>query len=133
MRKNPGTLLEIRIDGPGVKPGRIALPVLFTICREVQQAVNRQAQAIESKATGKSIREEAVAQECKLELVGLREGSTILEFAPASKQRALIPQMESLGIEAVTAVAAALRAVNQKRGPWQPPDSRVLDALEELG
>src|SRR5205823_4093866 len=27
----------------------------------------------------------------------------------------------------------ALRAVNQKRGPWQPPDSRVLDALEELG
>jgi hypothetical protein len=133
MRKAPATLLEIRIDGPGVKPGRIELSILVKICREVQEAVNRQAQAIESKATGKPIREEAVARECRLELIELREGSTVLAFAPASKQLALIPHLESLGIEAVTAVASALRAVNQTRGHWQPPDPRVLESLEKLG
>jgi hypothetical protein len=134
MSRNPNPLLlEIRIDGPGVEPGRIALPVLYKICRQVQETVNRQAQAIESRESGQPIKE-SKAQECKLELIGLvKDGSTRLQFAPASKQLVLIPHIDSLGVEAVAAVAATLRAVNQIRGHWTPPDSRVLDALEELG
>jgi hypothetical protein len=132
MRKAKPPLLEIKISGPGVKPGCIALKLLYKICNEAQEAVNRQAQAIESKATGKPITEAAI-QECTLELVGLRKGSTILEFSPASKQPSLLPDTELLGVEAVSEVATTLRAVSQKRGKWKAPDPRVLDALEDLG
>jgi hypothetical protein len=132
MRKTKPPLLEIKISGPGVKPGRIALGLLYKICHEAQEAVNRQAQAIESKTTGKPITETAI-RECRLELVGLRKGSTILEFSPASKQPSLLPDSALLGVEAVSEVATALRAVNQRRGRWKAPDPRVLDALEDLG
>jgi hypothetical protein len=132
MRKAQPPLLEIKISGPGVQPGRIALGVLFKICHEAQEAVNRQAQAIKSKATGKPITE-AGMRECRLELVALRKGSTILKFSPASKQPSLLPETELLGVEAVSEVATALRAVSQRRGKWKAPDPRVLDALEDLG
>ena len=132
MRKAQPPLLEIKISGPGVKPGCIALGLLYKICHEAQEAVNRQAQAIEAKATGKPITEAAI-RECRLALVGLRKGSTVLEFSPATKQRSSLPETELLGVEAVSAVATTLRAVSQKRGKWKAPDPRVLDALEELG
>src|SRR5450432_584816 len=130
MRKTKPPLLEIKISGPGVKPGCIALGLLYKICHEAQEAVNRQAQAIESKTTGKPITEAAM-RECRLELVGLRKGSTILKFSPANKQS--LPKTELLGVEAVSEVATALRAVSQSRGKWKAPDPRVLDALEDLG
>jgi uncharacterized protein YdhG (YjbR/CyaY superfamily) len=132
MRKTKPPLLEIKITGPGVKPGCIALGLLYKICNEAQEAVNRQAQAIESKTTGKPITEAAM-RECRLELVGLRKGSTILEFSPASKHPSLLPEVELLGVEAVSEVATTLRAVNQRSGKWRAPDPRVLDALEVLG
>lgn len=132
MRKTKLPLLEIKISGPGVKPGRIALGVLFKICNEAQQAVNRQAQAIESKLTGKPLTE-AATRECRLELIGLRKGSTILRFSPASKNGSLLPKTELLGAEAVREVARTLRAVSRRQGKWVPPDPRVLDALEDLG
>ena len=132
IRKAQRPLLEIKISGPGVKPGCIALKLLYKICNEAQEAVNRQAQAIESKTTGKPITEAAM-RECALELVGLRKGSTILKFSPADKRPSLLPDTELLGVEAVSEVATALRAVNQRRGKWIPPDPRVLEALEELG
>jgi hypothetical protein len=132
MRKTKPPLLEIKISGPGVKPGRIALGLLYKICHEAQEAVNRQAQAIKSKTTGEPITEAAM-RECRLELVGLIKGSTILKFSPASKQPSLLPETELLGVEAVSEVATALRAVSQRRGKWKAPDPRVLDALEDLG
>lgn len=132
MRKAQPPLLEIKISGPGVMPGRIALGLLYKICHEAQEAVNRQAQAIEAKTTGQPITEAAI-RECRLELVGLRKGSTILVFAPASKQSTFLPETELLGVEAVSEVATTLRAVSQKRGRWKAPDPRVLDALEDLG
>ena len=84
MRK-PQPLLTIKISGPGVKPGCVALPVLLKICHEAQEAVNRQAQAIELKTSGKPMTE-AARQGCMLELIALKRGSTALEFAPASRR-----------------------------------------------
>ena len=125
-------LLKITISGPGVKPGRISLPILQKICQEAQEAVNRQAQAIEAKVGGKPA-SEVVVRECTLELIALKKGSTTLDFGPASKQLSLLPEMQSLGFDAVNAVATTLRAVSKARGKWKPPDPDVLDALDELG
>jgi hypothetical protein len=125
-------LLKISLSGPGVKPGRIALPVLLKVCHEVQTAINRQAAAIEAKKSDKPATEQ-VLRECELDLIALRKGSTTLDFAPANKQMSLLPDMAMIGVEAVNAVAATVHAVNQRRGKWKPPDPSVLDSLEDLG
>jgi hypothetical protein len=125
-------LLKIRISGPGVTSGRIAVPVLLKICGEAQAAVNRQADAIEMKLSGKPA-PESTLKECTLELIALKKGSTTLDFAPSSKQPMLLPEMASVGIEAVSAVADTLQEVNKKRGKWKPPDPAVLDVLDDLG
>jgi hypothetical protein len=125
-------LLKISLSGPGVKPGRIALPVLLKVCHEVQTAINRQAAAIEAKKSDRPAAEH-VLRECELELIALRKGSTTLDFAPANKQMSLLPDMAMIGVEAVNAVAKTVLAVNQKRGKWKAPDPLVLDSLEDLG
>jgi hypothetical protein len=76
---------------------------------------------------------ESVLRDCTLELIALKKGSTTLDFAPASKQLSLIPEMASVPIDAVSAVATTMRAANQKRGKWKAPAPDVLDALDDLG
>src|ERR1051326_1573063 len=125
-------LLKISISGPTIRPGRIAIPILLKLCQEAQAAVNRQAISIEAKKSDKPA-PDLLLRECALELIGLKRGSTTLEFAPANKQMSLFPELASARIDAVSAVATTLRDVNQKRGKWRPPDPRVLDTLDELG
>jgi hypothetical protein len=125
-------LLKISISGPDVKPGRIAIPILLKLCQEAQAAVNRQAEVIEAKRTDKPSAG-LISRECALELIGLKRGSTTLEFAPANKQLSLIPEMASFGLDAVSAVATVLQNVNRKSGKWKTPDPRLLDALDDLG
>ena len=126
-------LLKIKLSGPGIKPGRIAIPVLLRVCEEAQAAVNRQAEALEAMRTDRPATEQ-VLRECTLELIALRKGSTTLDFARANKQESFLPELSLVGVEAVTAVAATLRAVGKKRGPkWIPPDPKVLDSLDRLG
>jgi hypothetical protein len=132
MPKEEKPLLQIKISGPGVKRGRIALPVLLRLCREAQAAVNRQAEAIETKKSGRRT-PELIERECTLELMALGKGSTRLDFGPVNKQGSLFSDMAAMGIEAVSAVANTLRDVQQKRGKWHPPDARLLDALDDLG
>lgn len=123
-------LLKIKVTGPALRPGHIPVPLLVKICGEAQRAINRQAEALAGKPSlrpGPATAE--VAQECTLDLVGLRKGSTTLDFVPASEQKSLLP----IGIEAVSAVGAALKFVNRKRSKAPPPDIGVLDSLNNLG
>lgn len=62
----------------------------------------------------------------------MKRGSTTLDFAPASGQPHL-PGVQSVGAEAVIAVATALRSVGRSGGRWVPPDPGLLDALDKLG
>ena len=132
-KKAEKPLLKIKIHGTGFKPGRIPVPLLLKICGEAQTAVNRQAEALEGK---RSLRPGPVianvARECTLELFGLKKGSTTLNFARASEQGQLI-ESQSLSFEAVTGVAAALKAAFRKRNPVQIADVGVLDTLNNLG
>ncbi len=49
--ENKNVLLQIKVDGPGIQKGRIPIPDLIRICQETQNAVNRQAEAIEGRST----------------------------------------------------------------------------------
>jgi hypothetical protein len=123
-------LLKIRVVGRGLRPGHIPVPLLLKICGEAQRAVNRQAEALAGK---KSLRPgpptAEVAQECTLDLVGLKKGSTTLDFVQASEQQSLLP----IGMEAVSGVGAALKFVSGKHGKAPLPDYGVLNSLSSLG
>jgi hypothetical protein len=122
-------LLKIRVTGPGLRSGHIPIPLLLKICSEAQKAVNRQAKAFAGKSLGPGRHTAEVVQECTLDLVGLKKGSTTLDFVPASDQQSLLP----IGMEAVSGVSAALQFVTRKRGKAPAPDIAVLDSLNSLG
>ena len=80
-------ILTLKIDGPGVRKGRISVPDLIRICQDAQSAVTRQAEAIEGRKTvhpGPTT--ESIRKECTLELIGIKKGSTILAFGLAKPQ-----------------------------------------------
>jgi hypothetical protein len=123
-------LLKIRVVGRGLRPGHIPIPLLLKICGEAQRAINRQAEALAGKRSlrpGPPTTE--VAEECTLDLVGLKKGSTTLDFVQASDQKSMLP----IGIEAVSGVAGTLKFFSGRRRKAPLLDHGVLVALDGLG
>jgi hypothetical protein len=135
MAKRTKPLFKLRIEGPGVRRGAISVPDLIRICQAAQDAVNRQAEAMQG---GQSLRpgpkSAVVYQECTLELTGIEKGSTILPFALAKSQQTL-PQIATFGHDAVLEVAAAVKELGnasrrRKNGHFE---AGLLDSLRKLG
>lgn len=105
--------LTLKIDGPKVKKGRVPVPDLIKICSEAQNAVTRQAEALCGRKTmhpGPS--SDQIRQECTLELIGLRDGSAILDFSLAKPQIPLpFPEATSAGNEAVGELALTIKSL----------------------
>lgn len=131
-QRRPSTpLLTVKVSGPEVRPGRIAVPDLVLICQHVQAAVNRQAEALEGRrtlrpgpASGK------VAHECTLELVSIGKGSATLGLEPARTQPPL-PHLSGLADDAIVAVAEAIDHLAS--GSSASIDPGVLDSLRHIG
>jgi|SRR5437588_1211318 len=103
-------VLQLKVDGPGIRKGRVPVPELVRICREAQDAINRQAEALRKRKTyhpgpvGHSIQEE-----CTLELIGIHGNSpTTLDFDLRKPQRALAFS-EEFGEKAIRQIIAGLR------------------------
>ncbi len=103
-------VLRLKVDGPGIRKGRVPVPELVRICREAQDAINRQAEALKKRKTyhpgpvGHSIQEE-----CTLELIGIHGNSpTTLDFDLRKPQRALA-FTEEFGEKAIREIIAGLR------------------------
>lgn len=134
--KRTKPLLKLRIQGPGVRQGAIAVPDLIRICQAAQDAVNRQAEAMRG---GQSLRpgpkSAVVYQECTLELTGIKKGSTVLPFGLAKPQQPLpIPEMTTFGRDVIWQVASAVKSL----GSRNPPESDhfepgLLDSLRDMG
>jgi len=122
-------LLKIKVTGPALRPGHIPIPLLLTICTEAQKAINRQAKALAGKPLGPGRHTKEVVQECNLDLVGLKKGSTTLDFVPAADQQSML----LIGQDAVSGVSGALKFVTSKRRKAPRPDNAVLDSLSSLG
>src|SRR5689334_12895970 len=116
MVKHSKPLLKLRIEGPGVRSGAISVPDLIRICRAAQDAVNRQAEAMRG---GHSLRpgpkSAVVYQECTLELIGIKKGSTVLPFNLAKPQQPLpIPDITTFGRDVVREVATAVKNIGAR-------------------
>lgn len=134
MAKRTQPLLKLRIDGPGVRPGVIAVPDLVRICQAAQDAVNRQAEAMHG---GQSLRpgpkSSVVYQECTLELVGITRGSTVLPFTLAKTQQSL-PNIMTFGKDVVREVVTAVKAIGARRQSKNGHyEAGLLDSLREMG
>lgn len=134
LTKHTKYVLQLKIEGPGIRSGSIPVPDLLRICGAIQDGVNRQATALQGK---RSLRRGpimgVVQQECTLELVGIKKGSTTLPFCLAKPQQP-IPELEMMtfGIEAVEQFAATIDALGTN-GKGKDVDSGVLDSLTKLG
>src|SRR5260370_22077539 len=130
MSKRPKYVLQLRVEGPGVHSGAIAVPDLVRICQATQDAVNRQAEAMRG---GQSLRRgpktSEVYEECTLELAGIKKGSTVLPFRLTKPQQAL-PEALTFGADVVTKVVTA---VKELASDGQEVEPGVLDSLKSLG
>ena len=123
--------LEVRLSGPAVEGGRLRVDALIEIAGAVQTAVTRLAYGLRGQATvrrGRTPRE--IADLTRLEVVGLREGSTVLAFDLAEHERPL--DELDLGREALDVFEAGFLEVAEGRTPPDPWDEGVMRAVEHL-
>jgi hypothetical protein len=117
-----------------VQPGMILVPDLLRICQAVQDAVNRQAEAMRG---GTSLRPgprtNEVHEECTLALVGIEKGSTVLPFRLAKPQQLLpMPGAEAFGDQVIHEVVTTVKRLGSKR-TGDNFESGVLQSLRGLG
>jgi hypothetical protein len=130
------SVLELKVHGPAVRSGRIAVPDLIGICQEMQNAISRQAEAIEGRKTihpgpiGKTIQEE-----CTLELIAIKKGTTTLQFDVAKSQARLFRDAPTLASEVVAELAQTIKSFsNGSSGDlYNEVAPGVLNSLYNLG
>jgi hypothetical protein len=124
-------LFSVRFKAQGVPSGHVSVPDLLTICEEAQRAVTRQAEALEGRKTQHpGPTSDFIKRECMLELIGLRKGSTTLQFCLAHPQQKLpISDYRSIGAEVARELASTIRALgaHRKRADIRDAESRVFD------
>src|SRR5438552_3411198 len=113
MPKYSQPVLRLKLRGPEVRSGRIPVPDLIKICQEAQTAVKKQAEAMEGRKTiHPGPVASAILEECTLELIAIKRGSTTLEFAFARPQlRIAEMEAEALGNQAISEVAASIKSL----------------------
>lgn len=138
-QKRAKTLLRLKVKGPHIKPGRIPIPELLTLCAQAQSAINRQAEAIRGR---RSLRTGPIANlvkaECTLELFAIGKGSATMSFAAPEPEPQLAPQGDldldaaRLGEAAVRQLVMSIREVKRKKRGAEM-DLGVKRSLQEMG
>ena len=109
------------------------MPDLLTLCEHAQNAVARQAEAMEGRQSlrpGPKVTK--VKDECTLELTGIGHGSTTLMFSLAKPQQHL-PGVVTFAEEVIVEVTKTLKAFEKRKKPEVRPDPGVLDSLNRMG
>jgi len=132
--KEESPVLTLRVRGPAIRSGRIAVPDLIRICKDAQSAVTRQAEALESRKTlhpGPTTN--LIRHECTLELIGIRKGSTNLDFGLAKDQMTLpFEEIRTFGAEVVEELADTIKSLGNGNRK-QELDPGVLQSIYGLG
>ena len=131
-QKRESPILQLKIRGPGVRRGRIPVPDLIKICHEAQNAVTKQAEALEGRKTihpGPTAN--VIQYECTLELMAIRPGSTTLQFGLAKPQMRLpFEDGGAFGAEVVSELAAVIKSL--ANGKKRSIDPGVLQGIYRL-
>jgi hypothetical protein len=129
-KRKPSPVLQLKVRGPGVRRGRISVPDLVRICQEAQNVVNKQAEVIKGRKTiHPGPTSGSIQEECTLELIGIEDGSTTLQFDLAK------PQMHfqfkgHFGAKVVAEVATTIRSLKKRK--QEPIDPGLLLSIYGL-
>ncbi len=115
------SVLKIKVKGLGVRSGGISVPNLIGICAAAQNAIKTQAEALNIGA--------AILDECTLELIAGKNGSTTLLFGFAKRQSDRIGQSLA-GRQAVSEVAGVIGSLGN--GTRRQIDPAVLKSVYDL-
>ena len=123
--------LRLTLAGPAAEGGRLRLDVLVDIGQAMQMAVTRLALALRGEATLRRGRPPGeIAELTRLELVGLRAGSTVLELELAEHERPF--DHLDIGVQAIETLEDGLVALATGSDLPARWDHGVLDAVEHL-
>lgn len=128
---NPPFRLEVTLTGPAAEGGRLRVDALIEVAHAVQTAVTRLAFGLRGESTvrpGRPPRD--VTDLTRLEVVGLHEGSAVLEFGLAEHERPL-GELD-LGIEALAAFESGTVAMAAGETPSTPWDEGVERAVAQM-
>ena len=130
-KKSKDSILQVKVRG--TPKGRIPVPELIKICEELQEAVMRQAEASEGKASMHRGPSAAMIKEvCTLELIAIKPGSTSLIFGIAEKQQPLpFENIQIKGYKVAREVAVAIKSLSN--GAKIDVDEGVMQSLYRLG
>ncbi len=125
--------MTLTVRGPGIEGGRVSISDLMKICQGAQNAVRRQAEALKGRGTlHRGPVSEQIRNECTLELIAIRAGSTALDFALQKPQTTAplqgVRPSGGVAIEELTRAIQSLADGNEKRDL----DPGVLQSLYEL-
>jgi hypothetical protein len=125
-------VIEVRLEGPAIAAGRIAVDDLVLVAGQIQKAVERIALVLRGEQglrPGRLPRE--VAKLTRLEVVSLRPGSVILDLALATGEHPL--QGMDLGQQALKRLVDGLAGLSEKSALPVGWDAGVLLAAKEMG
>jgi len=115
QKSEPKPILRLKLNGPGMRKGRVPIPELILVCKEAQNAINKQAEVLRKKKTyHPGPIEHSIQEECTLELIAIHGNSpTTLDFDLRKPQRAL-EFSEEFGATAIREVASTITGLRKK-------------------
>ncbi len=128
--RGTASTITVRLTGPAVAQGRISVDDLVLLARQVQSSIERIALVLRGERGTKTGRRPAEVESLtRLEVVGLRPGSVVLELDLARDQRAL--KGLDLGEEATKALVDGLVALTAREVLPRGWDAGALLAWRE--
>jgi len=116
QNSEPKPILRLKLNGPGMRKGRVPIPELILICKEAQNAINKQAEVLRNRNTiHPGPIAHSIQDDCTLELIGIHGNSpTTLDFDLRKPQRAL-DFSEEFGATVIREVASTITGLRKKR------------------
>lgn len=115
QKSEPKPILRLKLEGPGIRKGRVPIPELVRICEDAQNAINKQAEALRKRKTyHPGPIEHSIQEECTLELIAIHGNSpTTLDFDLRKPQRPLAFS-EEFGAQVIREFASTIAGVRKK-------------------
>lgn len=123
--------LELHLVGPAAEEGRVRVDVLVDVAQAVQTAVTRLAYGLRGEVTvrrGRTPRD--IRDLTRLEITGLRDGSTVIQLELAEHERPL--DELDVGVEALAAFESGAMALAAGEGLPTPWDDGVIRAVAQM-
>ncbi len=132
MQDNSEILLSVHAEGPAADGGRLPLSELARIAAGLQVTLERIALALAGTFVARGRRPRDVVEAVRLDLVGFRAGSAIIDIIRSDQPQQVMLESDSLLADSLQALEDGVTAIRQ--GGHLPPHftPQVVTGLREI-